>query len=546
MSTGAELAVIAAPVAGVAVVATAGLFLAVGVVAVGGVALIGVGRVGVAAGAYVADRLRERAQLCAGEYARFQQLRMNTLASHTKQEQPHKRMTRAATPAPAAGHTYHENPQLDAQIMAHLSADLSAQQQRYAEHMLLIERRAQLTAALALDADRLPADMVERARQNVAHGDGAAITESIAAVCAAVAQVEGQALRAERAALRAQHVEAAGLLAVVSDARLRDKLLDWQIQINRVISSTDIVAIGNRLRTGADLLASCREQHEAAVIERRVEELASVRGLLYAVGGLFEDLRSLEQADLLKGDGAQITRLQELGARYERLEVDTTIALPMLRTEAGRLLAELRTLEQDGLRQLNAFYQQRLANEIEQSMHEMQLDDAPFDRIERSISTDGTVTLKARQGRRQLNLRIYSDARIKYSARGFGDEGCLKAVYGLIDRLIDHGVQIESHHPELTHQVDVALRVIEAIKELGHYPEEQITVSEDATAFVIEAGAGFQRVSVDEQGNIREASERSIVTTAAFTEAAKAVQKKVSKVREEAAVHAAQNRKQHI
>ncbi len=551
MSSGAELAILAAPVAGVAVVTGAALFLAAGVVVAGGVALVGVGRLGVAAGSYVNDRLRERAQLCAGEYARFQQLRAVAIAAQAKQGQaPASRVTATRTVAPehAQRRAFHENPRISEEITARLSADLSAQQARYAEQIQLVERRANLAALLALDGGRLPPDVEARARQVLATGDTAAVSVSISVVQRVGAQIAGQTLQQEQAALRAHQADVAGLLAVAAEQQVRDELLSWQIQLNRIVASSDIEAIRNRLRTGAELLACCRIQHETALAERRGKELAEICGLLQAVGGLLLDLQSMQSAKLLPVDEVPMVRLKELGARYERLEVDPAIALSALRAEVRAIKAGLQTLERDALHQLNGFYQQRLAGEVEQSLHEVRLDGASFDQIERATLADGTLVLKARQGKRRLNVRVRPNARIKYEARGFGDEGCLDAVYQLLDRLIDRGVQIEVHHPTLTPQVDVALRVIEAMKQLGHYQDDEITVREDVDALVIEASkAGapaFQRqqVSVDEQGTLREQQEHSVgqsstftsakVFTAAYDQAANVVQKKVKRIRE--------------
>lgn len=550
MSSGAELAIIAAPVAGVAVIAGAALFLAAGVVVAGGVALVGVGRLGVAAGSYVNDRLRERAQLCAGEYARFQQLRAIALATQAKQGQsPAARVTGTRTAAPEhARRRFHENPRIAEEIAAHLSADLSAQQARYAEQLQLIERRANLAALLALDGGTLSPEIDSRARQALATGDITTLSEAISAIQRVGAQIAGEALQQEQAALRAHQADIAGLLAVVTEPPVRDELLSWQIQLNRIAASSDIEAIRNRLRTGADLVARCRMQHETALTERREKELAEVCGLLQAVGGLLLDLQSMQSAKLLVIDETQMAWLKELGARYERLEIDPSIELSTLRAEVRAIKAGLHALEQDALRQLNGFYQQRLADEVEQSLHEIQLDGTLFDKIERTTQADGTLVLKARQGKRRLNVRVRPNARIKYEAHGFGDEGCLDAVYQLLDRLIERGVQIEVHHPTLTPQVDVALRVVEAMKQLGHYQENEITVREDVDALIIEAsktgGPAFQRqqISVDDQGNLREQHERGTEQsgkltgakdfTAAYDQAANVVQKKVKRIRE--------------
>lgn len=553
MSSGAEFAVLAAPVGAVAVGALA---LAAGVVVVGGVALVGVGRLGVAAGSYVADRMRERAQVCAGEYARFQQLRAQALASKPPQKRVIGHNLAATMPAPALGApswpTFHQDHAVAETIAARLSADLSAQQSRYAERLRLVEQRAQLSAALAIESDRLAPHVAEQARQALATDDLTAVGDAIKAVGAAVAQYEGQALQVEQAALRAHHAEVTGLLAVVSDPGLRSDLLDWQRRLNGMLASADIGAIRNRLRDGALLVERCRTRHEIAQAEMQSAELAEVWGLRQAVGGLFSDLETLERAGLLAADAEQLAVLKELSAQYDVLETAPFTNLASLRTETGKIKTGLRQLQQSGLRRLNGYYQQRLIGEVEQSLNAIRLQDKPFDTVERATLADGSVSIKARQGKRRLNVWVRLDGKLKYHAHGFGDEGCLDAVYSLFDQLIDRGVQIDAKEPQLTNQVSVALHVIEAMKQLEHYGEDEITVREDADAVVIEAsksGSGaFQRrrISVDEHGKVHEErapvdSQSPLTGVEAYTEA---VQKRTAKVKQRHPALEEQRRKQ--
>jgi hypothetical protein len=533
MSSGAELAVVAAPVAGVATLAVGALALAAGAVAVGGIALVGVGRLGIAAGAYAADQLNKRANACANEYARYQQLRAQALAAKLQQGRVLGQSPVIPAPTTQFGTSswsqYHQNQQVGERLAAELEHELSARQQRYAERIDLIERRAHLSAALALDGDLLAPDIARRARQAATEGSLGDVTAMIDTLRAATARSAGEELAREQATLRDHYAEVTGLLAIVVDQPARAELLNWQLKLNGMLNSTDIGAIRNRLREGAQLLASCRMRHELAQAEVQSAVLAEVYGQLEATRALFKDLQALRAAELVALDPAHITRLQELGARYEDLASAPAADLAALRAASRALQQALRALQHEGVRLLNACYQTRLADEVEASMREMTLDGAPFDSIERGTTADGNIVLKARQGRRRLTVRVRPNARMKYEAHGFGDEGCLHAVYGLLDRLIDRDVQLEVHEPRLTNQVSIALRVIEALKELGHYSEEQITVREDAAAVVIEAGKqdgpAFQRtrIVVDEQGDLRE-EQTNIMTAKGFTKAYQAAE----------------------
>ncbi|MBV9789246.1 MAG: hypothetical protein JOZ51_13775, partial [Chloroflexi bacterium] len=509
MSTGAELQILAAPVA---LGAAATLAVAAGIVIVGGVVVVGAARLGVAAGSYAADRVRERATVCQQEYGEFQRLHREFVAQEQRKQNKRVRLRqltastveaqRAAAPQVIRS-PLHENPLVDEVVMERLLATLKAQQARYDQQVRLIEQRAVLDALLNTSGDAVPSPTAELARQAVETGDAAAVSEAIAAVRRAIAEAGAAELLQEQALLQEHHAEVGALLATVFDPAIRQELLQWQYGLHALLRSRDINALRNTREAGELLLARLEDKHLAMLEALRDAEFAPLWGQLQAVGGLFSDLQALatEQSPIV--EAAAVEQLHAIGAQYEALAGDPQIEPTKLQREAAKLQRELHTLEAIGLRQLNTYYAQRMGHEIEQSLHEMQEDGFDF-KVTRTIGDDGSMQVKAKQGERRLNLTV-RDGKLKYDAYGFGDEQCVEAVYSLIDRLIDKGIQLRGAEPQLTAQIETTRAVIEAIKQLNHYSDDSISIREDVDAVVIEASngaVGFQRITVDEDGQV--------------------------------------------
>ncbi|MEI7643692.1 MAG: hypothetical protein WCJ55_05205 [Chloroflexales bacterium] len=500
--------------------------LAGGIVMVGGLALVsatsGAARLGIAAGSYVRERARERAAACESEYAQFLRLseqimtqatpptpvRSPTPVGLSAQPQPQPQ-PQPALPTAEIQDMIKQVGEQNIQVLVSQQRELEAQ-------LLLIERRAYLEAMMS----RQPT-ITAAAKQALASNDLRSIEACIVMASASAQRAGDEAIDQQQAALRDHSTEVAGLLAVVCDDRARDALLSWRYQLTPLLNSRDTGAITNRLREGKLLLERCRAQHEQALSLLRTQGLAPVWGLLQVVGGLCSDLQSLQTAGLLAGDQSaalqsQQNLLQDLGLQYAALACDPLRNIHEWRSASSRLRTELKRLEQECLSQLESYYRQRIAAEITQSLAEVRVEGERFESITEGSASDGSVTLKAKQGRRTLHLQVHADGRLSYEAYGFGDDRCLEVVYQLFDQLIARGVILSVDEPRLTPQVETALRVVEALRQLGTYTDEQITVKEDARAIVIEAGAGpaFQRVSVDSLGN----SDTSIITAGDFQE----------------------------
>lgn len=522
MSSGAELSVIAVPVGAVAVGALA---LTAGAVVIGGVALVGVGRLGVAAGSYVMDRLHERARTCADEYVQYQRARARLKAAAERHEHAIQPLP-PPRPIATSERAYHEDSVIAEMIAARMSAEIEQQQARFAEQLQLVEQRARLRATLNLYRDALPPSVLDSAECSLQQRSVAPIVAALDAVRGAIGQANRGLVHQLRADLRDQYADFSGLLTLVADTAAGRAIREWQQQLSILFTSNDIDAMRRRLREGQARYVQLRQHLEAELEEQRTAALALVWGKLQSVGALISDLKTLEAVDFVSGAARYAERLQSLSQRFEAVAGATTEDAAARRLQMAELEQSLDQLEAEALAQLTAAHQDRLTAEVEQGLRDMKTDGYAWDRIDRTVAADGTVVIKARQQmgqtERKLDLRVRPDGQLKYHAYGFGDEGCLDAVYSLLDRMMINGVQLHIEDPELNQQVEVALRVGEALKQLG-YAEEQITVREGPLNLVIEAskgaGLGFQRrIVVDAQGNVQEQSQQPAVSLPRFIE----------------------------
>lgn len=507
MSSGAELNILALPIAAVAVGALA---LTAGIVVVGGVALVGVGRLGVAAGSAVADRVRERARVCADDYVRFQQAR-DRLKAVAEAQQARGNEQQAAPIGETSALVYHEDLAIAQAIAERMAAQIQ-QQTCFAEQIYLIEQRARLQAAIEIHRDSLALEVCIQAQAALGRGTVAPVDEALDALRGALGRVHREEAAQLRARLRDQHAALSGTLALVNDSGISRELLDQQQELAMFFASNDLDAMRRRLRDGETLLDRVRRHVDQTQSEERATALASVWGKLQATASLISDLQSLEQAQFLTVDLALVERLQTVSAQFEALADELTLAPQTLHTRASLLEQTLDEVERSALDQLNKAYHARLVTEIETQLGAMQADGYIWERIDRTAQPDGTVVLKARQrvgvNERTLSLRIRPDGKVKYDTYGFADESCLDAVYSLFDRLLINGTQVRAEEPQIKPQVELALHVAEALKQLG-YAEEHITVREGVQNLVVEASKGdglaFQRrIVIDPQGKVRD------------------------------------------
>lgn len=548
MSSGAELQILAAPVA-LGVIAP--LVLAAGVAVVGGIVVVGTTRLALAGGAYARERVRQRADMCAGEYGHFQQLKKLAQAQAAAARQPAPTTRPILTPQPTRQATnqpkFHQDPAIDAEVAARMAAELQAEHARYQARLERIQQQARLDALVQTNREQLRPEIVDAANAALAAGDMATMRQAMASVRAELARRGTALLRQAQAELDEHHADVSALLAVVYDPAIRQQLVDWQYRLHPLLRSTDLAGIRNYLREGQALLERLRAAHEQALESLRDAELAPLWGKLQAVGGLFSDVQALQTAYALPVGGELLTQLQAVATRYEALATDPEIEPSKLQSEAADLRRTLQKLEAAALTVLNSAYSERLSSEIEQGLRQMATDGFSFDQIRRTVATDGSVKIKASQGRRRFNVTI-RDGQVVYDTHGFGDEQCLAAVYSFLDRLIDRGVQLQADEPQLTPQMNMVLQVKEALKQLHHYSDDDITVREDADVVTIEASKGplgFQRVKVDEDGRVEIKDQATGAIPAVQPEiGAAAVEQRISQVRQKAQQNAQQNAQQ--
>lgn len=530
MSTGAELSVIGAPVVGLGVIAGGVLVLAAGVVVVGGVALVGTANLCVAAGSYAAERMNERAKLCAAEYERYQQLRAQAYALTPRPKTAHPVSTAArgrergaliasrSKPAyrfaQSAVSQIHPEASIATSIAQHLERELAEAQSRADEQLQQLERRAYLEAMLRLEAERLPAGATEAVRAALADGSVAALAAAVARIHTSLALAtmgEAEQLRSALADLEAQ---VDGVAATAPEPMLRQELRDLQRAIGAARLTSDQGLLARDLERYEGQLEVLQSRCAARAGELRAAELTEVWGLLQAVEALFADLQALQQAGHLVIRQELVGALEEARGRHKELEEAPIISLQSLRQNTELLRVQLRGLQNEGALILNRFYQQRLAGEVEAALNELTAGEAaPFDRVSRDERADGTIALRGTRGDETLELRVRPDGRLKYEAFGYGDERCLGVVYQLLDRLADRNVMLGSVDPELTRQANVVTQVLAALHKLGGYAEHEIKVYEDASAVTIEAGNGFitevdrdGRITVEEGGKVGESA----------------------------------------
>jgi hypothetical protein len=485
-------------------------------VVVGGVALVGTGRLCVAAGAYVGERVRERAALCSHEYERYQRLRAQAMALAAAQARqgiaplgPQATVLPRQTIKPVFDRSrlsrFHEDTRTATTIVERLEQDMDTHQAQAQVRLQQIEQRAYLEAMLAMDKLVLAPKTAAVVRAALNSSDASTLAAAMEEMHRALAQLRQDEREGLHATLGNLDSEAGGLLAVAADPQVRDDLVSIRRRIGHTMLSGDVPLLRVRIEEFDRELGRLRERHERAMGELRAVELAGLWGLLQAVGGLFSDIQSLVNSGQVTIDESLLKVLGEIGERHQALERGDIVDLTALRDETAKLTAMLYGLQEQGTTILNRYYQQRLADEVEQSLAAMTQGAEPhFTTIARAIETDGTMTLRGQQGPQTLEIKVRPDGRLKYEAYGYGDERCLGAVYALLDQLADRGVLLGAEEPELTRQAAIVSQVITAIRQLGSYTDPQIRVYEDAAATVIEAGSGFTRVQVGEDGRITE------------------------------------------
>ncbi|NTW02911.1 MAG: hypothetical protein HGA19_16790 [Oscillochloris sp.] len=524
MSTGAELQIIAVPVAGATMFVAGGAFMAVaGVAAVGGIAIVGTGRLCVAAGTYVADKVRERASLCSYEYEQYQMLRaqvenMEQQSAPQSQfgvVQPLPKQVLPSQPRPQFTREdlkrYHEDEATATAIIDQLEERLATSQQDVALRLHQFDQRAYLAAMIEIEAHRLPAAVVTAATAMLANPT-ADPEPIVAQLRGALGQISADELSRLQGNLRELEAEAACLIALLGDSPLRDEALALRHRIDEGSRSADATWLMRSATEFKRAVEGLRRRQRDALAAMRERELGELWGRLQAVGGLFADLQQLEQARAISLDPEMLTLFNEEDQRYQRLEAGG-IDPATFREEADKLRIALQALEELGIGVLNRYQQQLLAAAIEQSLVAIMVDEQPFASVTRSVDADGTIRLRGQRESQVLEVWVRPNGRVKYEAYGFGDERCLKAAYALIDHLTDQGIMLRSADPELNLQATVVTQVIAAIEALGTYRRDEITIEEDAAAVIIEAGAGFQRsrLAIDNEGVVTMLDSSSLV-----------------------------------
>lgn len=545
MSTGAELAVIGAPIVGLAVIATAAT---AGVVVVGGIAIIGTGRLCVAAGSYVVDRVRERAALCAYEYTQYQKVRAAAFDAASKPLTPVK-MPKQGVPsqvAPVATPNslfarddlgrYHEDAAVAESIIAALEQQLNTSQQAADQRIQAVQRRAYISAMLEIEGQRLPTGLQTSLKQELSSKQ-ADLDKALASLRAGLSQLATTERMEYEQALRQLEAEADAMSVVAVDDVLRDELLTLRRRIDAVARSTDTQLLIEQYAEFRRTLDRLYERDQQRRAELHQQDLAQLWGELQAVGALLLDLQSLAQANVISIDPNMQANHKALADRYEALAPGATTDIAAFREEASAIRKTLANLQRQAVHILNVYQQQRLVEEIEQSMNAITFDDFTFETVSKTNEPDGTIVLRGYRDEQNLKVVVQPDARVKYEAYGFGDERCLKVAYALIDQLVDRGLLLRYAEPELTRQATVVTQVIAALIDLGTYREDEITIHEDAAAVVIQAGADTQtqRLAVNSEGAVTPLdgtkTGQNLAEKASEPEAVIAARKKVDKLR---------------